>query len=83
MKKYRATSLIITFGKIFYLSVFVIGIIGIVGGIASGDFGTSLLVALGIFLYGILIMFSVELLTIFRDIATNTSKTNELLENKK
>jgi hypothetical protein len=83
MKKYRATSLIITFGKIFYLSVFIIGIIGIVGGIASGDFGTSLLVALGIFLYGILIMFSVELLTIFRDIATNTSKTNELLENKK
>ena len=83
MKKYRATSLIITIGKIFYWIVFIFSILFIVSGILSGEFGTGLFIALGVFLYGILIMFSVELLTIFRDIAANTSKTNELLENKK
>ena len=74
---------IITIGKIFYWIVFIFSILFIVSGIVSGEFGTSLLVALGAFAYGILIMFFVELLTIFRDIATNTNKTNELLENKK
>ena len=83
MKKYRATSLIITIGKIFYLIIFMFSILFIISGILSGEFGTGLFIALGVFLYGILIMFSVELLTIFRDIAANTSKTNELLENKK
>ena len=83
MKKYRATSLIIIIGKIFYGIVFIFSILFIVSGILSGEFGTGLFIALGVFLYGILIMFSVELLTIFRDIAANTSKTNELLENKK
>ena len=83
MKKYRATSLIITIGKIIYWSIFVLSFILLIVTISNGGGRSSLLIALAVFLYGILIMFSVELLTIFRDIAANTNKTNELLENKK
>jgi len=83
MNKYKATGLVITIGKVFYWLIFVSSLLFIISGIFSGEFGTSLLIALGVFLYGIFIMFLVELLTMFRDIAANTHKTNEILENKK
>ncbi|MEN8767158.1 MAG: hypothetical protein ABF302_05785 [Polaribacter sp.] len=84
MSKYKATSFIITLGKIFYWIVFLFSILFVIVGISGelDDFGVSFLVGIGVFLYGILIMFTVELLSIFRDIAVNTQKTYELLEKK-
>jgi len=80
MSKYKATDTIITIGKISYILLFAGAILNLFAGFAGG--GGGLIVTGALLLLGFLNMFSTELLSIFRDIADNTSKTNELLGKK-
>ena len=81
MSKYKATDTIITLGKISYILLFAGALLTLFAWISSGYPG-GLIVTGALLLLGFTNMFSVELLSIFRDIADNTSKTNELLGKK-
>lgn len=81
MSKYKATDTIITLGKISYILLFAGALLNLFAWISSGYPG-GLIVTGAFLLLGFTNMFSVELLSIFRDIADNTSKTNELLGKK-
>jgi len=82
MSKYKATSTIIALGKILYIIIFAAAALNLLIYISNWYPG-GVMVSVGLVLNGFLIMFFNELLSIFRDIAENTSKTNELLEKKK
>ena len=81
MKKYAFTSSIIKIGQIICVLMIGIGLLLSLIAFEQGFLPTGLISIL-LILNGILMSLGVELLAIFRDIAINTKKTNELLEKK-
>ena len=83
MKKYTAVSIVIKIARVVAWFLYILGFVLII--ILFGfdeDFG-KFLAPVGLFflVFGFIIQILAELLAIFRDVAINTQKTNELLEN--
>jgi hypothetical protein len=87
MKKYTAVSTVINIAKavawFLYISGFISIIILLGVDEALFEYYAFMLVPLGLALliFGFIIQTQAELIAIFRDVAINTQKTNELLEN--
>ena len=81
MKKYTAVSIVIKIARVVAWFLYILGFVLII--ILLGFDEVQVLAPVGLFflVFGFIIQILAELLAIFRDVAINTQKTNELLEN--
>ena len=79
MKKYTAVSTVIYIAKVVAWFFYILGVILIIYLLGFEEVLAP--AGLAFLAFGFLIQMQAELLAIFRDVAINTQKTNELLEN--
>ena len=79
MKKYTAVSIVIKIARVVAWFLYILGFVLII--ILLGFDEVLAPVGLFFLVFGFIIQILAELLAIFRDVAINTQKTNELLEN--